>query len=305
MYKQLACCIFSMIIVPNVFAQDNWERYSWGTPNREGFTVLLPRIPEQVVRGKREQGISAFIDFVRFEVTFRDGVSKEEFDRQINAAMNIVGGGQGVGLPKADGEEELNKNRAAKDISICGYAGIEFGNSESVQQFFLVHNRLYHVLVTGANKSNPSVEQFLKSFTLINPWRFWKGMRTNENSEGLGSNDATRIPFEPDFCKNIETTTIKKDAVTLPRNSALRLTSQPSALYPEETKKKQIQGTVSLEVMFMRDGTIGDISVVRGINKELDESAVRAARQMKFEPQRRNGKPVNTRRTIQYTFTLF
>jgi hypothetical protein len=143
MYRQLAGCIFSIIIVSNVFAQDNWERYSWGTPDREGFTVLLPTIPEQIVKENGVQGLSAFIDFVRFEVTFRERVSKEELERQIKAAMNIVGGGQGVGSPKAEVQEELNKNRASKDISICGYTGIEFGNAQSVQQFFLVDNRLY------------------------------------------------------------------------------------------------------------------------------------------------------------------
>jgi TonB family protein len=153
----------------------------------------------------------------------------------------------------------------------------------------------------GANKSNSSVEKFLKSFTLINPWEEWKGMRTNENSEGLDRDS----PFAPEVCKNIDSTKIKKGTVTLPRNSALRLISQPTAVYPEEAKRKQIQGTVSLQVMFLKDGTIGAISVVKGINKELDESAVRAVKQIKFEPQRRNGKPVNVRKTIQYTFAIY
>ena len=56
---------------------------------------------------------------------------------------------------------------------------------------------------------------------------------------------------------------------------------------------------------FLKDGTVGVISVVRGVNKELNESAVRAAKQIKFEPQRRNGKPVNVRKMIRYAFTIY
>jgi TonB family protein len=302
MYKRLACCIFLLLIVPKVFAQDNWQRYSWGTPDREGFTVLLPTTPEQIAKANGEQGVSAFIDYVRFEATFRDDVSKEEFDRQIKAAMNIGGGGPGTGSTKAEVDAELNKNRVVENISICGYAGIEFGNSDSRQQFFLVKDRLYRVFVSGANRSNPSVEKFLKSFSLIKAWQIWKGMRTNENNEG---HDGRSVPFEPDLCRNIDTAKTKTAGLALPRNSALRLISKPNAVYPEAAKQKQIQGTVSLKVMFLQDGTIGNISVVKGINNELNDSAVRAAKQIKFEPQRRNGKPVNVLRTLEYSFTLY
>src|SRR5262249_39611774 len=100
----------------SVVAQDNWRRYSWGTPDREAFTVLLPTIPEQIARQNGERGISAFIDFVRFEVTFRDAVTKDGFDRQIKAAMNILGGGPGAGSSKREAEAESNKNRATKDF---------------------------------------------------------------------------------------------------------------------------------------------------------------------------------------------
>ena len=288
-----------MIIASNVFAQDNWARYSWGTPGREGFTVLLPAIPEQVTKENGEQGISAFVDFVRFEVTFRDAVGKQELDRQIRAAGNIVGSGQGTGSPRSDLERGSNSDSVTKDISTCGYGGTEVVTPTSVQQFFQVRDRTYHVSVTGAKRSDPSVEKFLRSFTLIKPWQLWTGLRTNDGPPGLGTGGG--LPFEPDPCKNIDT--IKK--AILPTNSALKLISKPRPAYPEEVKKKQIQGSVSLKVMFLKDGTIGPISVVKRLDKALDESAMRAAKQIKFEPERKNGKPVNSTRTIEYNFAIY
>ena len=296
MNKSLAGFILLLTLVLNCFAQSNWHRYSWGTVDREGFSILLPTIPAQILKGNREQGISASVDSVRFEVTFRDGVTRAEFEKQITAATNGVGGGPGMGRPRPAVGEVSNRSAA----SVCGYEGVEVSNSESIQQFYLVNNRLYHVSVNGAGKSDPLVEKFLQSFSLIKPWRPWRGIRANENSGVIED-----PPFAPDPCENIETTGSEKAGATLPRNSPLQLLTQPSPVYPEEARSKRIQGTVTLSVMFLADGTIGDVSVVKGINKAFNESAMEAAKQIQFEPQRRNGKPVSIRKTVEYSFSIF
>ena len=297
--------IFSGFIILNVFAQENWNRYAWGTPDREGFTVLLPTIPEQVANENGEQGILADSDFVTFNATFQDGITKAEFDKKVFEWVGLIGGGSGTGTSKAEREREINLNHQTTVVSICGYSGIEFGNTNSVQRFFLIDNRLYHVWITGANKSNPNVAKSLNSFTLVNPWKWWKGIRANENLAGLGNGTGSGISFESSVCKNIGATQIKKDIAKQPTNSTLKLISKPKAIYPEEAKKNQVEGTVTLKVTFLKDGTIGDISVVKGINKELNESAIKAAKLIRFEPERKKGKPLTITRSIQYTFMLY
>jgi len=306
MRKLAAAFIFSTVFVLNIFAQDNWSRYAWGTYDREGFSVLLPTIPEQIARENGDQGISAFLlnEFITYQAIFRDGVTKAEFDKQITEWRNLIGGA-GAPLGNKERERELELNRQTKEISVCGFSGIEFGNSNSVQRVFFVDNRLYRVWVTGANKSNPKVTKFLESFTLINPWEKWKGIRTNEPSESSGFDTGDRVTFEAGVCKNIGKTETKKRVAKLPRNSALRLISKPSAKYPEEAKKKGIQDTVSLRVTFLKDGSIGEITVVKGINKEMDESAINAAKLIKFEPQRKDGKFITITKTIEYNFAIY
>lgn len=316
MHKSIAVFIILTVLAGSYAAQDNWNRYSWGTYDREGFTVLLPAIPEQIVKENGEQGISAFDgDLYRdsnimplknsltFNVTFQDGVSKERYENEVEKWMTLLiaaGGGQGSGGAEKETEIKLNRNTA--EVSVCGFPGIEFGNSNSFQQFFLVEDRLYRVWVTGSNKSNPNAAKFFNSFTLIKHWEGWKGIRTNEDFE---DSQVLGVPFESSICKNIGGNTKTKNPAVLPLSSALRLISKPPAKYPEEEKKKKVQGTVSLKVTFLKDGSIGVISLVKGIDKAFNESAVSAAKLIKFEPQRNGGKFITITKTIEYTFSIY
>jgi TonB family protein len=50
---------------------------------------------------------------------------------------------------------------------------------------------------------------------------------------------------------------------------------------------------VVLEIVINRDGTVGDVTVRRGLGAGLDERALEAVRQWKFAPARRLGEPVD------------
>lgn len=51
-----------------------------------------------------------------------------------------------------------------------------------------------------------------------------------------------------------------------------------------------------MECVVGPDGTVGDVQVVKSLDKEhgLDDEAVKAAKQWRFNPGRRDGKPVST-----------
>lgn len=89
------------------------------------------------------------------------------------------------------------------------------------------------------------------------------------------------------------------------KNAPMRITLKPRPLYTDSAKAKNVQGTVILKVEFKRDGTIGKISVVSGLPEGLSEQAVKAAGFMRFEPQRKDGKPITITKDVNYTFTLF
>ena len=80
--------------------------------------------------------------------------------------------------------------------------------------------------------------------------------------------------------------------------------SQPSAEYSREARKKQVEGKVMLSLVVTREGLPTDIQVINGLGYGLDEKAVDAARQYRFQPATKDGKPVAVQIKIEVNFRL-
>lgn len=76
--------------------------------------------------------------------------------------------------------------------------------------------------------------------------------------------------------------------------------------YTADAMRAKVQGAVWLECIVMPDGSVGNIRVTRSLDSVfgLDQEAIKAARQWKFVPGVREGKPVPVLVTIELTFTL-
>ena len=86
---------------------------------------------------------------------------------------------------------------------------------------------------------------------------------------------------------------------------AMKILSKPRAIYTDEARRNQRAGTVTLRVTFMANGSIGNIAVVGGLPDGLTENAIAAARNIQFEPAKRNGVAQTVTKQVQYTFTLY
>jgi len=73
--------------------------------------------------------------------------------------------------------------------------------------------------------------------------------------------------------------------------------------YPAEAKKDRVQGTVILDAIIGKDGTIHKLTVVSG-PKELRKSAADAVRTWKYKPYLLNGNPVEVETRINVVYTL-
>ena len=75
--------------------------------------------------------------------------------------------------------------------------------------------------------------------------------------------------------------------------------------YPPEAAKNNIQGRVILQFVVDKTGEIGEVKVVRSVDKDLDEEAVRIVKTLpKFIPGRQNGQAVAVWYTLPVTFKL-
>src|SRR5215470_5424272 len=84
-----------------------------------------------------------------------------------------------------------------------------------------------------------------------------------------------------------------------------KITYRESAKYTKEARNKIVHGVVALSVVFRVGGNISDIKVVSGLPDGLIESAIEAAKKVRFEPGMRNGQPVSVRGTLEFAFDLY
>jgi protein TonB len=85
---------------------------------------------------------------------------------------------------------------------------------------------------------------------------------------------------------------------------APRLLREVKADYTESARRRQIEGEVELEVVINRDGSVGQVTVTKGLGEGLDQRAVAAVRQWQFAPARRRGEPVDVVVDVSVEFKL-
>jgi TonB family protein len=85
-----------------------------------------------------------------------------------------------------------------------------------------------------------------------------------------------------------------------------RVVKQVRPNYTIEAVQARVQGEVWVECVILADGTVGSVRVIRSLDTKygLDREAVNAAKQWRFVPGTRNGKPVAVVATIALTFSL-
>lgn len=82
-----------------------------------------------------------------------------------------------------------------------------------------------------------------------------------------------------------------------------KLISGPRPVYPPLAREARIEGTVRLEAVISRDGTILNLRAVSG-HPLLIPAAIAAVRQWVFRPTSLNGDPVEVATEIEVHFTL-
>ena len=78
-----------------------------------------------------------------------------------------------------------------------------------------------------------------------------------------------------------------------------------NVVYPEEAKEKEIQGRVFISFVVEKDGSIGEVKVLRGIGGGCDEESVRVISDMpKWKPGKQKGEFVRVSYQIPIMFKL-
>ena len=75
--------------------------------------------------------------------------------------------------------------------------------------------------------------------------------------------------------------------------------------YPPMAAENNVQGRVVVQFVVDKTGKVGEVKVVRSVDKDLDKEAVRVCKSLpKFTPGRQNGQAVSVWYTLPVTFKL-
>lgn len=87
--------------------------------------------------------------------------------------------------------------------------------------------------------------------------------------------------------------------------SAPTAISAPDPDYTEEARRAKKQGTCVLWLIVDSAGHPRDIRVIRGLGFGLDERAIHAVQQWRFQPALKDGRPVDVQISVQVEFHLY
>ena len=75
--------------------------------------------------------------------------------------------------------------------------------------------------------------------------------------------------------------------------------------YPERAREQGVQGTCVIEFVINKDGSVVEPKVVRQLEGQCDNEAMRVVRSMpKWKPGKQRGKPVRVKYTVPVRFKL-
>ncbi len=141
-----------------------------------------------------------------------------------------------------------------------------------------------------------------------------KGVRGTVASTGFGNGIATppqntgtkRAVQSTGFAdQNAVTDAPKKKAAAGDGGtSTVAILDKPRPEYTAEGRSLKLEGDVVLDVVFLANGTVQVQHVVSGLGHGLDESAARAAQQIKFKPARQDNQPVDFPARVRIEFRL-
>ena len=87
--------------------------------------------------------------------------------------------------------------------------------------------------------------------------------------------------------------------------SAPKVLFDPDPEFTEEARKAKYQGTVVLWLIVDPSGHTKNIKIQRGLGMGLDQQAIDAGKQWKFDPAKKDNQPVAVMMSVEVNFRLY
>lgn len=184
-----------------------------------------------------------------------------------------------------------------RDLTMFGMTGKEYGyesaNAKGVARFLSSKKRTYVFAAFSSILGNADVDlpQFFESISFERPV---------EGSVLIDGPSEAQSAYSPPVTDADSPTYMGREVTA----KAIVL-SKPEPKYTDEGRQAGQRGTVVLRCVFSASGEVTNIKEVRGLPYGLTESAVAAARQIKFIPPIKDGRFVSMFVQIEYNFNIY
>jgi len=127
-----------------------------------------------------------------------------------------------------------------------------------------------------------------------------------ESKTAFVNTEKTTRPVPVTDTTDNEVFSVVEEMPTFPGGQKALITwLQTNLKYPKEAQEKKIQGTVMIQFVVQKDGSIAKPQILRSVDPILDKEALRVISQMpKWTPGKQRGKVVNTRFTLPIVFKI-
>jgi TonB family protein len=277
----LSCTL--LLVAVDVLAQPApWQRY---TIRREEFSVMMPAVPAMatkkavVMRLGRERVIhtlGAYADGLAFTVLCVDNSSpRESLDDYLEREI----------FTHASWDRS-----SQQELTVNGFKGKQYNLPNPVpgtMQAFATRNHICRFHAFGATADDARVKQFFSSVTL------------GDKNDGIEVKNGNGDPPKPATQDNSNAFTVKE----VDRKPFVAFRPEPN--YTEEARQNGLTGSVILKAVLTADGAVTNIKVASGLPYGLEQSAIDAAKRLRFIPAMKDGKFVSTWMQIEFYFNLY
>lgn len=231
------------------------------------------------------------------------------YDPQFTTALKFV---------EIKQKEEFEAQKSSKTMSF------KFSDDENF--FHVVYavktkKRSYIFHTVSESENDPNVERFFKSLKIDNESANGESIIENQdsakksadnklktdilpgNGKGTGSGNGSGIGAgEGSGTGNgIGLPNVEKKTDT----KVLNIIFKPKPKYTDFGRFYFITGNVRVRVAFLADAKIGTTTALTRLPFGLTNAAIATAKEMRFEPQMLNGKPVAVAKVVVFNFTIY
>jgi TonB family protein len=185
----------------------------------------------------------------------------------------------------------------------------ENGNFYSIEIIAGSKDRIYRIVAAARDGSNETLRYFLASLNM-NAQKYFSfktplDEQIKETPAPISGLKETTIVVENDEKTDGEADKNKSTETKTAEDKKLVIVFQNYAKYTDEARKAGVIGRIKLLVTFSENGYVSKIVVKKGLPNGLIESAIKAARMIRFLPSEKDNKPLTTTKTIEYSFSIY